>query len=224
MSRPVIYILIAITMLLLAGSCDLGREPKLSVDRELIEFPVDGGRQELNIRANAEWVATVIPRHFAVSPSSGEGNGVLTVIAPANPSAQTLVGYVTITCRTPETAVAEIVQISVDPSAPEVIIDDWDPGLVPAEGGTVTGFMVTNMNWRMDCDTEGVLVSFSGGSGIIGNHGSFEMRVDVPANPQVSERLIHLTFSRKLVTDQYLNPIPVAVFEIRQAGQGSAEI
>ena len=218
--KQTFFIVAVFCLLMLAGSCDLGRAPKLSVDRELIEFPSDGGSETLNIRANAEWVAS-IPPFIEVSPSSGMGNGVLTVSVPRNNGATRWESLISITCRTPEAAVSKIVHVAVAPSDPYVRLQEWDPGLVPAEGGTVTGFMNTNMRWSMNCDTEGVVVTFSNG---IGNPGSHEIRVDVPANPQVSERIIHLTFSKYLDTDQYGNPIPVAIFEIRQAGQGSAEI
>ena len=62
-----------------------GVEPFLSTDVQTLTFPSDGGAQQVQISTNGNWTATTKAESaFSVSPTSGTGEGTLTVTAAEN--------------------------------------------------------------------------------------------------------------------------------------------
>lgn len=95
-------ILISFCGLLAVVSCDtveeaysVGVKPKdseiLSLDQRQLTFTPEGGGYEINVSSIARWEATLTGNdnnQFSVSPSSGKGNGVITVSCSTNPGAE----------------------------------------------------------------------------------------------------------------------------------------
>ncbi len=205
--------------ILLIPACDSLKEASLDIDKELLEVPVKGGLQTITIKANGPWQAVTTPQlFFTVSPTSGEGDGALTVNVSANPEARPMEGTVAITCMAPGSSMTKNIKIQQEAAAPRAEIKDWNPGIIPATGGNISCTMSTNMQWSAICDADDVTVSFITKGQEVGKAGNFQVDIKVPANPQPAGRIIHLSICNTLVLVNGA-PEPVAVYEIRQAGQ-----
>ena len=205
--------------ILFIPACNSMSEAKLSVDKELLEVPVSGGLQTITIKANGPWQVVTTPQpFFTVSPTSGEGDGSLTINVSANPEARPMEGTVAVTCMATESSATKNIRILQEAAAPRAEIKDWNPGEIPATGGNVTNLMVTNMQWIAVCDADDVTVSFVTKGADVGKAGNFQVEIKVPANPQPAGRSIHMSICNTLVLVDGA-PEPVAVYEIHQAGQ-----
>lgn len=204
---------------LLIPACDSMKEASLDVDKELLEVPVNGGLQTISIKANGPWQVVTTPQpFFTVSPSSGEGDGSLTVNVSANPEARPLEGTVAVTCMAMGSSTTKNIKILQEAAAPRAEIKEWNPGEIPATGGNISYPMVTNMQWSAVCDADDVKVDFITKGAEVGKAGNFQVEIKVPANPQSADRIIHLSICNTLVLVNGA-PEPVAVYEIHQAGQ-----
>ena len=100
MKKYFLYIVITIAFAACGGGDDGGDEPVivtnefLSVSTSSIQLSGDESKQELNITANCKWSVTSDVNWISIDPSSGEGNGTITISASLNSSGSNRTGTV----------------------------------------------------------------------------------------------------------------------------------
>ena len=100
MKKYFLYIVITIAFAACGGGDDGGDEPVivtnefLSVSASSIQLSGDESKQELNITANCKWRVTSDVNWISIDPSSGEGNGTITISASLNSSGSNRTGTV----------------------------------------------------------------------------------------------------------------------------------
>ena len=105
-------------------------DPQLSVTPESISFNWDGGSQTISVSANNAWTASVSGTGFTISPSSGEGNGTITVKAAENSTPYPVSGAVSIKSK----SLSANVGLS-QKEKPTIVLGEG--AKVPASGGSV---------------------------------------------------------------------------------------
>ena len=100
MKKYFLYIVITIAFAACGGGDDGGDEPVivtnefLSVSTSSIQLSGDESKLELNITANCKWSVTSDVNWISIDPSSGEGNGTITISASLNSSGSNRTGTV----------------------------------------------------------------------------------------------------------------------------------
>ena len=125
--------IISVFVLVLLQACQpepVEPDPQLSATPDNISFSWEGGSQTISISANNAWTASVSGTGFSISPTSGEGNGTVTVTAAENSSPDAVSGTVTIKSKDLSANVSLIQK-----EKPTFIVGEG--AKVPASGGTV---------------------------------------------------------------------------------------
>lgn len=135
-------------------SFSVGGKPKeneiLSVDQSQLVFVPDGGSYEIQITSIATWTVSVDNNNegqFSVSPTSGKGNGVVTVTCKPNSTQNSYNAEVLVS---PGNFDMESVRVSLR-QANAVFSIERSPSAepVPEEGGSVTMTAYSSLNWQL---------------------------------------------------------------------------
>ena len=128
---------LAVLGLVLAQACKPEKpvEPTLSVSPNSLSFTAEGGTQTINVSAGQAWTASVTGSGFSISPSSGKGDGTVTVTAKETASTESVSGSVTFKSES-LSATVSLSQAGKTPTE-KTVLTVGEPNTVPAEGGSV---------------------------------------------------------------------------------------
>lgn len=147
--------------LLLAVSCDtqeevfyVGTEPEktqfLNVDQAQLTFSPEGATYEVNISSIASWEVKLTDNNaqqFTVTPTSGRGDGVLTVTAKSNPTA---VSYTANLEISPLNFEMEPVKVVLRQTNTTFSIDTYPSSeMMMEEGGAVNMTAYSSLDWEL---------------------------------------------------------------------------
>ena len=135
-------------MLVLLQACQpepVEPDPQLSATPDNISFSWEGGSQTISISANNAWTASVSGTGFSISPTSGEGNGTVTVTAAENSGPDPVSGTVTIKSKDLSANVSLIQK-----EKPTFIVGEG--AKVPASGGTVELAIQYNTDYNVEVE------------------------------------------------------------------------
>ena len=149
--------------LLMAASCDtkddgvffVGSEPKetefLNVDQAQLTFAPEGATYQIQITSIASWEVTLANNNagqFSVTPTSGKGDGVVTVTAKANPTAASYTADLQIR---PLNFEMDPVSVVLRQTNTTFSIDSYPTGdPIPEEGGSTTMTAYSSLNWVLE--------------------------------------------------------------------------
>lgn len=213
--KKLVY-LFAISLFALV-SCE--PEPALTLDKSTIDFSAEGGSQTIAVTANSNWIVLTdgsTEAFFTVSPTSGNGDGFITVTTAANTSSANFSGQIAVTCESRDMSVTRIVSISQLCAVGEGVITDvvvetpapGDVTCVSSEGSKVSFRIMANGEWALVSNFSDVVLDKTSGSA-----GTESIVATVPACPVFEGRTIDLSLACK--TDAGGNVMTVS---IRQAG------
>jgi uncharacterized protein (TIGR02145 family) len=191
-------------------------DPVLSLDKDVIEFDAAGGSQTVAVSANNTWNVMVesTDSFYTVSPTSGEGNGYITVTVQPNNTQAGRSGQVAVVCSSRSTSMTKAFKINqpcpVGKAEVEAcVLDPDENGKVPATGGTVKLTLTSNGMWDISCDAADVVIKPKEGGLNIQN----ETTATVPACPVFEGRTI--TFSIRCETQ---SGATTTEYKVEQAG------
>lgn len=147
--------------LLLVGACDtqedvfyVGSVPEkenfLNVDQAQLTFSPEGGAQEVHITSIASWEVKLTDNNaqqFTVTPTSGRGDGVVTVTAKSNPTAGSYNSSLEIS---PINFEMEPVTVALRQTNTTFSIDTYPSSdVMMEEGGSVNMTAYSSLDWEL---------------------------------------------------------------------------
>ena len=130
----------------------------LTVSPEALSFPASGGSKQITVTSNGSWTVSDNSTWITVSPSSGKGNGTVTVNVANYTGNTQRVGTVTITgCNTTKS-----VMIIQDPCSLTVSPEALS---FAASGGSKQITVTSSSSWTVSDNSTWITVSPSSGTG-----------------------------------------------------------
>jgi hypothetical protein len=93
------FSVIAFLSIFLFVACEKEPEPRLDLSVETLMLPNNGGSGSFDVVSNGAWTATVASTWCSISPTSGNGNGTINVIATDNIGVETRSVFVKVSSR-----------------------------------------------------------------------------------------------------------------------------
>jgi hypothetical protein len=119
----------------------------LSVDKETITVEAAAATQTIEVTASGAWSATTDASWVTISPTNGSGDGTISVQIAENPELISRIATITVSSAGVKAQTVTVSQ-AADVAFMEVSHDLPDP--VPAEGGTYTLTVTSNVNWTAE--------------------------------------------------------------------------
>jgi hypothetical protein len=158
----------------------------LSIDITTLSFEKDGGGENIVVTSNTTWSVSANADWVSLSPANtGNGDGLIHVYVPYNPTLEPRAATVTFTYGDAQTRTIAITQDAGDPSL--------SIGSVPyfeKTGGNGTFTITSNTAWSMSVDAGWVTLSPTSGNG----DGTITITV-TEANPTSKSRYATITFT-----------------------------
>jgi uncharacterized protein (TIGR02145 family) len=175
MKNKLFTILAAATLVACAGEDDLrlkaipDREnPFFTADAATIDAPKDGTSRTVNITTNTAWewsaaLGSGVATWCTVAPTSGIGDGVITLSISANASADARQTTLTITTGNP--ALKQVITIAQPGADPIITFDPATVTIASGTGGQQTVGITANCGWTVESsDPEWCSVTPASGS------------------------------------------------------------
>jgi len=157
----------------------------LTIAPAFLDFPSDGGSQEVAVSSNTDWIVIENTPWLEASPDSGVNDG--TVSFSVNPNLSTN-SRETIAIISGTDAVDQVVTISQAASPPILNVTPLAQ-MVGAQAGQVNLQVQSNVNWAVGSDSPWASVSPASGNG------NGTVIVDYDENTLPSQRVATLTFT-----------------------------
>lgn len=147
---------------------------------------VAGSSATCNVTSNIGWSASTDQSWLTVSPSSGSGDGIITVTAKANATTLARSAVVTITAQGAAPQTVTVVQEGI---APLLSLSNASMNVEAGEGSSGSFSIYSNTTWSLSTDQSWVELSQTSGSG------NKLITVTAKANPLFIERTATITVS-----------------------------
>lgn len=229
-------ITILFSALMTFASCDtvedafsVGDQPKqtdiLSLSQSQLSFKPDGESFEIRISSIARWEVSMTNNNagqFSVSPSSGKGNGTVTVTCKPNSTQNSYNAELVIS---PTNFEMEAIRVSLSQSNATFSIDRTPSlDIVPEDGGSVTMTAYSSLNWEivvLPHDADGNVgdiswLSVTPGLSGEGNDGNTPIEYRFTWSPNYSDKERTIRLQLKPSTDMTLLDLPLP-FTLTQA-------
>ena len=135
----------SLALALILGACK--PEPYLRISPSNLSFSEDGGTQTVQVSANYPWTVNVSGKGFSVSPSSGEGDGRVTVTASPTDEPDPVSARLTFYCE----GLTESVELN---QAARNTIMVGNVAKIPAAGGTFEVPVQYNTDFTVEVDAD----------------------------------------------------------------------
>jgi uncharacterized protein (TIGR02145 family) len=166
----------------------------LNLDKETINANAAGGSQTITVTASVAWSASSDAEWVTISPTTGTGDGTISVQIANNPDVTSRTGTITVTGEGVE---SQKVAVSQAAAEPYLTITDNFPDEVPAEGGTYKVTVTSNIQWSADVlPTDWCTISPANGSS------NGEITVIIAENTNFTERSAEIAVTAEGVEAQ----------------------
>ena len=91
------YMLLALVVLTMTVGCK--KEVNVALNKSSIEISPEGEAVAVSLTSNGDWEVTSAPEWISISPSSGNGDATLQIVADANGTPESRSGVVTVTTK-----------------------------------------------------------------------------------------------------------------------------
>ncbi len=175
-------------------SCE--EKPYISLDKEMVTFPAEGGEQTIRISSNSPWKATksIDNRNIlTLSQTEGMGDGTITVQAAVNPLIHPRSATVSFICDGGEPMVTRMLTIIQEKALPVAAFLNWEEWTVPAAGGNLSVRVFYNGDWTLTCDNPAVqFFPQTHSQSSYYDSGAIQVSITVPANATADHKTWHI--------------------------------
>ncbi len=122
----------------------------------------NGSTTSFNVTSNTSWTATCNQTWLTLNPSSGSGNGSVTITAEANPSVSERTAIITVSASGVASQTITVTQITGNAI---LSVSSSVLNIPAAEGSTTTFDIISNVSWSVVSDQTWLAVNSASGSG-----------------------------------------------------------
>lgn len=147
-------IVMVAVLLIVAVGC--GKKVEVTLASTEMSVPSEGGTAEVALSSNGDWSVSTNVDWIAVSPLSGNGNGMLTITATANEGTESRSGVITVATKDNSVTLTirqDVAFINLTPSEIECMYD----------GGSFEVALSSNCSWEVISLPEWISCSASSG-------------------------------------------------------------
>ncbi|MDR1980855.1 MAG: hypothetical protein LBQ39_04435, partial [Tannerellaceae bacterium] len=136
----------------------------LTVNPSTLDFPADGGSQEISVTSNTSWTASSSELWATVSPASGSNDDEVSVTVTTNTGSSERTATITITGGG-ITRTVDVTQAAAETPPPAATLDvSTYTQNFPADGGSLYLFVTSNTSWTVSSSESWATVYPASGS------------------------------------------------------------
>jgi hypothetical protein len=170
-----------------------GATPTLTISEQTIVLAKDAGNKAIIITSNTLWNASSDQSWLTVSPSSGNGNGTLTINTTTNPLLIERTANVTVSVSG---LTSQIINITQSPGSPNVTISSSTLTVYNYANSKSSISVTSNTTWTANSNQAWLTLSPSTSTG------NSTLTINVEANPLTTTRTAVVTITAVGVNDQ----------------------